>query len=190
MTGPGWLPTALGLASATSWGAGDFCGGLAAKRTSVYPVVIGSQLVGIAALASLALALREGAPVLGSTVWCGLAGVCGAVGLLALYRALAVGRMGLAAPVSGILSAAVPVVAGALFEGLPRASTCAGFVLALIAVWLVSRTDEAAFHPRDLALPVTAGFGFGLFIVIVRLTPLPWKGRERSPLDWIRRKPA
>jgi uncharacterized membrane protein len=167
VTGPDWMPTALGLASAASWGAGDFCGGLAAKRTSVYPVVIGSQLVGVAAFAGLALALGEGAPALRNLIWCGLAGVSGAVGLLALYRALAVGRMGLVAPVSGILSAAVPVVAGALLEGLPGASTFAGFALALIAVWLVSRTGEAAVHPRDLALPVTAGVGFGLFIVII-----------------------
>lgn len=167
MIGADWVPAALGLASATSWGAGDFCGGLATKRTSVYRVVIGSQLAGAVALAGLALASREGAPAFGNLIWCGLAGVSGAVGVLALYRALAAGRMGLAAPVSGVLSAAVPVVAGALFESLPGGSTFAGFALALVAVWLVSRTDDAAFHPRDLALPVTAGVGFGLFIVII-----------------------
>jgi drug/metabolite transporter (DMT)-like permease len=89
------------------------------------------------------------------------------VGLLALYRALAMGRMGIAAPVSGVLSAAVPVVAGAVLEGRPGAVRLIGFALALMAVWLVSRSDDGAFCAGDLGLPVAAGLGFGLFIVII-----------------------
>jgi drug/metabolite transporter (DMT)-like permease len=84
-----------------------------------------------------------------------------------LYRALAMGRMGIAAPVSGVLSAAVPVIAGALLEGRPGVFRLTGFALASIAVWLVSSTDDGAFRIRDLGLPVAAGFGFGLFIVII-----------------------
>jgi len=165
--GAAWTSAAFGLASAASWGAGDFCGGVATKRAGGYEVVIGAQLVGGVAFLVLALTTGETMPALSSLVWCGVAGLAGAVGLLALYRALADGRMGVAAPISGMLSAAVPALAGGLVDGLPRTLTLAGFVLALVAVWLVARTGDDAIELRRLGLPVVAGFGFGLFIVII-----------------------
>jgi drug/metabolite transporter (DMT)-like permease len=158
---------ALGIASAASWGAGDFCGGLAAKRAHVNLVVVGSQLAGAAALLVLALVSHEAMPPLANLVACGAAGLAGAVGLLALYRALAIGRMGVAAPVSGVLSAAVPVAVGAFYQGSPGALKLLGFALALAGVWLVARTDDAAIDLESLGLPIVAGVGFGLFIAIV-----------------------
>jgi drug/metabolite transporter (DMT)-like permease len=158
---------AYGIGAAASWGAGDFCGGVAAKQASVYRVVVGSQIFGAVALTALAVGAQESVPPLWRLCWCGLAGLAGAVGLLALYRALADGRMGMAAPVSGVLSAAVPVLAGAGLDGAPGVWTLIGFALALIAVWLVSRTDQAVFAWRGLGLPVAAGLGFGCFIVLI-----------------------
>ena len=158
---------ALGLTTAATWGAGDFCGGLAAKRASVYGVVIGAHAAGAVLFLGLALGSREAPPPLANLAACGAAGLFGSLGLLALYRALATGHMGIAAPVSGVLSAAVPVGAGALLEGGPGGFRLTGFVLAAIAVWLVSRTVDGVFRVRDLGLPAAAGFGFGLFIVII-----------------------
>jgi drug/metabolite transporter (DMT)-like permease len=158
---------AFGVASALSWGAGDFCGGLATKKASVSQVVVASQLAGAAALVALALVWRESVPPLTNLLWCGAAGLVAAVGLLALYRALATGRMGLAAPVSGVLSAALPVAVGAFVQGRPGWVTLAGFALALVAVWLVARTEDAVFDPRALGLPVLAGVGFGCFIIVI-----------------------
>lgn len=94
----------FGLAAAASWGAGDFCGGLATQRSrSVLAVVILSQLLGGCLLALLALALREGWPQARDLLWGGAAGLSGAMGLAALYRGLAVGRMGVVAPVTAVL---------------------------------------------------------------------------------------
>jgi drug/metabolite transporter (DMT)-like permease len=45
--------------------------------------------------------------------------------------------------------------------------TLGGFALALVAVWLVARTGDAAIHVRELGLPVLAGMGFGCFIVLI-----------------------
>ena len=162
-----WASAAFGIASAASWGAGDFCGGVATKRAGGYEVVIGAQLVGAIGFLVLAVATGEAMPGAANLVWCGVAGLAGAIGLLALYRALAEGRMGVAAPISGMLSAAVPAAVGATFEGLPHALTLCGFVLALVAVWLVARTGDDAVELGRLGLPVVAGFGFGLFIVII-----------------------
>jgi len=159
-----------GLASAASWGAGDFCGGVATKRVSGFAVVVGSQLVGAAALLTLAIATHEALPAPTSLGWCAAAGLAGAVGLLALYRALAIGRMGVAAPVSGVLSAAIPVLAGAFVDGPPDHLKQGGFALALVGVWLIARTDSRRIDPRELGLPVVAGVGFGLFIALIART--------------------
>src|SRR5262249_26323198 len=158
---------AFGIASAVSWGAGDFCGGVASKRASAYQVVIGSQIVGVLGLVALALAMREAVPPARNLLGCGAAGIAGAIGLIALYRALATGRMGVAAPISGVLSAALPVAAGALAQGLPRTLTLVGFALALVAVWLVARTDDVAIQLDDFGLPVVAGLGIGGFIILI-----------------------
>ena len=163
----GLVSALLGLASAATWGAGDFCGGLASKRTGLYQVVIGSQLIGVVLLASLAVLIGEPIPPVINLIGCGLAGLLGVIGLLALYKALAIGRMGIAAPVSGVLSAAVPVLAGAYLEGWPTQLKLFGFGLALVGVWLVSRSDNVPIQLRDLGLPLIAGLSFGMFIVLI-----------------------
>jgi drug/metabolite transporter (DMT)-like permease len=165
--GAEWMSAACGLASAGSWGGGDFCGGLATRDTGVFPAVIGSQLFGVLILTGAAVALGDRAPTIDNVMWSAAAGLCGAAGLLALYRALSEGRMGLAAPVSGVLSAAVPVVAGGVLEGMPGRLRLAGFALALVGVWLVASSEYAVFRFRELGLPVTAGVGFGGFIVLI-----------------------
>src|SRR5258708_928031 len=171
----GWLSAIWGLASATAWGAGDFFGGLATKRTGVYTVVIGSQLFGVAALVAVALALGDGAVTTTNLGWGAVAGLSGAVGLLALYRALAVGRMGLGAPVSGVLSAAIPVVVATRLEGFPGWLKLAGFAVALAGVWLVAQSETGEWRAADLALPTLAGTGFRGFLITIpppRPTPV------------------
>jgi drug/metabolite transporter (DMT)-like permease len=158
----------LGLASAVSWGAGDFSGGLASRRGDVYGVVLVSQAVGLGLLAGLALLLAEPLPPTADLLWAAGAGLAGGLGLLALYRGLALGRMGVVAPVGAVVSAALPALFGLWIEGLPPALRLAGFGLALVAVWLVSRPgDGGPVRRRELALPLLAGLGFGLFLIVV-----------------------
>jgi drug/metabolite transporter (DMT)-like permease len=158
---------AFGLASAACWGTGDFSGGLATKRTNVYAVIIASQIVGAVLLAMLALAFREPLPPPDQSLWGTLAGLAGAVGLIGLYRALALGRMGVAAPVSAVITASVPVVVGAFTEGMPDVPQQIGFGLALIGIWLVSRTEGLRVRIGDLGLPIMAGLSFGFFLVFI-----------------------
>jgi drug/metabolite transporter (DMT)-like permease len=159
---------AFGLASAVSWGAGDFSGGLATRRAPAAGVVIASQAVGIAILVALAVATAEAVPSAGSLGWAALAGAFGAFGLLALYSALASGRMGIAAPVSGVVGAVVPVLVGSTLHGPPGAVRVVGFVLALAGVWLLTAAGgPARARPRELALPLVAGVSFGLFLVFI-----------------------
>jgi len=162
-----FAPIVFGLASAACWGAGDFCGGLATKRTHVYGVIIASQLVGVAMLIGLALAFADPAPLPVHLLWGALGGLAGTVGLIAFYSALASGRMGVAAPVGGVIGAAAPVIIGAFLEGWPGTLRVIGFVLGLIAVWFISLTEDAAFRARELGLPIIAGLCFGIFFLFI-----------------------
>ncbi len=157
-----------GLAAALSWGAGDFAGGLASRRAAAVRVVLVSQLVGGAALVALGLLLRESRPAATDVLWGALAGLAGGLGLLLLYLSLARGKMGVAAPLTAVASGGIPLLVGLVVEGLPGAAQMGGFALALLAIWVISRPDEAGdFRPRDAVLPLLAGVGFGTFLAII-----------------------
>jgi drug/metabolite transporter (DMT)-like permease len=166
--GSEFLAIVYGLASAASWGSGDFSGGLASRRGSVYSVVIISQLIGVVFLVTLALSLVESIPSADNLILGGIAGVSGAIGLVALYLGLASGRMGVVAPVTAVVAAAIPVLFSLLTKGLPATSQLVGFGMALMAVWLLSSGgDGGAIRARELGLVLTAGFGFGLFFILI-----------------------
>jgi drug/metabolite transporter (DMT)-like permease len=157
----------FGLASALSWGAGDFSGGLATKRAPVFGVLLIGQAAGLLLLIGLALLWGERLPPVADLVWGVAAGLAGVVGLVSLYRGLAIGRMGIVAPVSAVLTAALPALFGVLTEGLPGALKLVGFVLALLGIWLVAGTGESVGAPDGLGLALLAGCGFGIFFILV-----------------------
>ncbi|BDG05600.1 DMT family transporter [Anaeromyxobacter oryzae] len=157
----------LGLGSAASWGSGDFTGGLASKRSPVLGVLVVGQATGVTLIVATALLLGEPSPARAAVAWAVAGGAAGAVGLAALYRGLAVGRMAVVAPVSAVLSAAIPVVWSALAEGIPPGSKLAGFALALAGIWLVARAGPPGEGREGLALALLAGCGFGAFLVLM-----------------------
>ena len=103
-------------------------------------------------------------------LWCGAAGVIGSLGVLALYRSLAEGQMSLAVPVAALTSASLPVIVGALKDGLPSWVTFVGFILVLAAIWLISQTANDSRPARirlgDLSLPFLAGLGMGSYFCL------------------------
>ncbi|MDQ2805742.1 MAG: EamA family transporter [Chloroflexota bacterium] len=165
--GNDWAVALFGLASAASWGAADFNGGLATRRANPFVVVAASQAVGLGLLVVLALLVGEPFSALSSLLWGGAAGVFGGLGLAALYRALAVGQMGVAAPVTAVLSAALPVLFAALTIGIPSGRQISGFALALLSVWLLARPNGAHGRPQGLGLALLAGAGFGGFLILI-----------------------
>ncbi len=157
----------FGLVSAVTWGAGDFSGGMAVKRTNPYGVVISAHVMSLVLLAALALIFGERIPPFSDWLWGGAAGLCGGIGLALLYRALATGQMSVAAPVSALVAASLPVFVSAVSDGLPRLVTLAGFGLALTAVWLISGGIGIELKVRHLYLPVVAGLIFGAFFIFL-----------------------
>ncbi len=158
---------AFGLASAASWGGGDFSGGFSARRASVLSVAPVSRLTGIAAQVMLALAFRERAPSTVSLLWAVAAGVSGSIGLVALYQSLAVGKMGVNSPLTAVLAASFPVLLASILQGAPPAARLAGFALALAGVWCLSRPTGETGRPQGLGLAVLAGLAFGCFYILI-----------------------
>jgi drug/metabolite transporter (DMT)-like permease len=168
MAGSEALAVVYGLASAASWGAGDFTGGFASKRSSVYSVIVISQLVGALFLVGLTFALAESMPSLDNLILGGIAGLSGAIGLVALYTGLARGRMAIVAPFTAVVAAFFPVIVGIVSEGLPAPRQLVGFGAALIAIWFLSQAGNgSALRLNELALPFLAGLGFGLFYILI-----------------------
>jgi len=165
------LSILFGLASALSWGAGDFTGGLAARKVGAYRSVFYGEVVGITFLFIVISLTGEQMPGTRTMIFAALAGVLGSVGLMMLYHAMAIGMMSIAAPVSALLAAALPVVVGLFTEGLPDALTILGFAFALIAVWMISQSGDGMkdilSHLSDLKLPLLAGIGFGFYFILM-----------------------
>src|SRR5205085_6599805 len=106
-------------------------------------------------------------PASRSMAWAMAAGACGGTALALFYRALSQGNMGLAAPVSTVIGAAIPTVFAMFTEGSPRPLTVAGFALALVGIWLISRPEESG-RPQGLGLAVISGLGFAGFYICMK----------------------
>jgi drug/metabolite transporter (DMT)-like permease len=155
----------LSLATAAVWGGGDFAGGIATRRTNVFKVVAGAHACGLLLMLLLVWITGETLPPRSTLLWGAAAGIAGAVGVAALYRGFAIGRMGIVAPVSAVITGVLPVLAGIYSEGMPAPIQLVGFVLALVSIWLIARPDGKIDTHRGLGLAVLAGVMFGLFFI-------------------------
>lgn len=165
------LSILFGLSSAITWGAADFCGGLASRKAKAYQAVLFGEAVGLAIL--LAALLLSGEKWIGWLAWllCTIAGSMGVLGLLLFFQAMSKGQMSVAAPVSALTAAILPVIVGSFVEGFPGWLTMAGFVLALAAIWFISQPDGGPKSLRlrlaDLSLPLIAGISFGVYLILI-----------------------
>jgi drug/metabolite transporter (DMT)-like permease len=123
--------------------------------------------VGVVLLLVVALVSRETIPPITDFLWGGVAGLSAAIGLASLYRALAIGKMGIGAMLTAVLAASVPVVFGALVEGPPNSLKLVGFALAIVGVALLSGSPGEVVSARILGLAVLAGLGFGGFFILI-----------------------
>lgn len=139
---------------------------MAARRGPVFGVVLVAQLVGMALAAVFFVIRGEPLPALSDVGWAIAAGIAGSIGLTSLYHGLATGRIATVAPLTGILAAAIPVLAGWVLQGTPAAIQVIGILLAVVAVVLVSTSaDPQGDRPSGLRFGLLAGAGFGLFNV-------------------------
>jgi drug/metabolite transporter (DMT)-like permease len=165
---PNLASPGLSLSAAISWGAADFSGGIAAKSTNAIRVVALAHAVGLLFMLSLAVITREPVPRTASLLWGLVAGLIGGIGLAAFYKALAIGTMGINAPLSAVITAVLPLVFSFWTQGLPHAMQLIGFALALLSIWLITVQPGATERSKGLGLAVVAGIGFGGFLLFIR----------------------
>lgn len=162
----------LAMASALSYGVADFLGGMATKQRHVLRVVAVSHVVGLAVVLAVSV-VAGGAPNAADLWWGVMTGLAGLVGVGFLYWSLAVGTMGVVAPVTAAVGAIIPVVVGFLWGERPAPLAVAGVVVAGLAIVLVSigdstgRMERPAIAGRALAGAAAAGVGFGLIFVFM-----------------------
>ncbi|HWO70097.1 MAG TPA: EamA/RhaT family transporter, partial [Actinomycetota bacterium] len=136
------MPLLLAGVAGVAYGVADFLGGLASTTLRAERVVVVAQVLGLAVTLGLSPAVAA-SPSTADLAWGAAAGVGGGVGIAALYRALAIGPMNVAAPTAAVVGSVVPVGVGLSFGERPGPVALAGVAFALLAVWLVG----SAPHP-------------------------------------------
>jgi drug/metabolite transporter (DMT)-like permease len=165
------VPALLALLASLLWGAADFLGGTATRRLPLASVVGVSQLVALIALLPLAVAVGALGEPRDYLVPALAAGVAGLVAVGSFYRALALGTMGVVAPVAA-LGVVVPVAAGLIRGESPSPLQLGGIVVAVVGVVMASGpelTSRGGALPLVLAAVAALGFG-AVFVLIAEAT--------------------
>ena len=161
------------LLAALTWGGADYLGGFAARRLKAFQVLLLVALAGLAAM--LLLTFIAGETWLSPTglLYSTLAGICGSLGITALYRGLTLGNTAFVAPLSAVIGATTPVLFEFVRGNPPEPTQLVGFMLALSGIWLVSRTASEHTVPRFTGWPLAliAGLGFGGFFLLITQVP-------------------
>lgn len=129
----------LALAGSLSWGISDFIGGHASKRRSTLAVLALSRPVGLAVV-GLVSVLTASTHFDGRTLLGMLSGPAAFAALYALYRALAIGPMGVVSPIAAV-GAVVPVLWGTVIGQSLEGLTYLGLGGTLVGVMLASASE-------------------------------------------------
>lgn len=154
----------LALSSSFLWGVADFMGGISAKRMSVFKVVGIAQIFGLATVLGYGV-LTSAQWNFDAWQWAVVAAVGGDIGLMAYFKALSIGRMGIVAPIAS-MGAIVPMAVGLWFGEQPSLFQLVGMAVAVLGIVLSSGPElsgETGLKPVLLAL--LAAFGFGMALV-------------------------
>ena len=156
---------------------------MTSRRAPVLGVVLIVELVGVVLAIGIAIATGEPMPSPTGIALGIAAGTVGILGILGLYHGLAVGRMGVVAPVAAVLGASLPVAVGLLLEGVPGPLQVLGIGLGILSVILVSRVPGPVGGRSGIEFALIAGVGIGGFNVLVGQLP---EGEVLWPLAALR----
>lgn len=162
------------LTAAFAYGAGDFLGGIGARKGSWTLVALIAQLAGVAPL--LLAALYHGGTITDhDLMWSLGAGVGSGVGVSLLYRALALGQMAVVAPITALCAILLPCLASIVLGNMPSAIALLGIAAAIPALLLISvetppeGAGETNLPMRKDAIIMALVAGVGLAAVYICL---------------------
>lgn len=156
------------LATSLLWGLADFGGGLLTRRTPALTVVVVSQSIAVVVLGAVVVA-TGGWSEAGPQLWFAVAaGLVGPVAMLAFYKALALGPMGVVSPL-GSIGVAVPVGVGLMLGERPGLLQFTGILVAVAGVRLAGGPQfrGAPVQRQAIALTLLAAFGFGAVMALI-----------------------
>jgi drug/metabolite transporter (DMT)-like permease len=181
----------LGLGASACWAVANVTVARSGRKVGAVRALLWAQLVGIAVLAEVSMALDYRPVPLGTMhlVWIAIAGVAGLLGYGCLFYALQHGRLSIAVPIMSswaVISAAISV---AIFGERLRGGQLVGAALVVVGAVLVSRYAGSAStvssgtagaappssgtrRPRWLLASVGTAIGFGVLIpAMERMAP-------------------
>ncbi|MFJ8054256.1 EamA family transporter [Streptomyces luteogriseus] len=156
------------LATSLLWGLADFGGGLLTRRTPALTVVVVSQSIAVVVLGAVVVA-TGGWSEAGPQLWFAVAaGLVGPVAMLAFYKALALGPMGVVSPL-GSIGVAVPVGVSLMLGERPGLLQFTGILVAVAGVCLAGGPQfrGAPVQRQAIALTLLAAFGFGAVMALI-----------------------
>ncbi|MCB0998514.1 MAG: hypothetical protein KDB40_04395 [Acidimicrobiales bacterium] len=157
----------LAVVSAVLLGASDFFAARAARYTPSITVTRSAVAVSTV-LSPLLLLVVDWRWIGRDVVIAVLSGLSMTTGLLLLYRGYSVARMGVVAPMSSVLLAAVPVVTDLVRGDTPGALGSAGMAIGLLALVLTGYTPSGTGSVRlGAILGVSSGVAFGVAFTLM-----------------------
>ncbi|MEI6385848.1 MAG: DMT family transporter [Spirochaetota bacterium] len=160
--------------SALLYGAADFAGGMATRRSKVEPVIILSQIAGACLALGFIIAARTPLPGPATIAWSLAAGVSGLLGLATLYKGLARGLVAIVSPVSALVAALLPALFGIATGERPSVLAVAGALLCIPAIlflsWQPGGGSDRQRSRRSIIDGLVAGAGFGCFFIALSRT--------------------
>ncbi len=155
------------MASAVTLGVADFTGGFAGRRSSAPSVAIAVESVGLVAVPLAFVLLPHGWDTQ-AALQAFAGGAVGGVGLVAFYRAMSLNLIGVVAPITGFVAAALPVVVGLIGGDHLEPWQVGGIAAGLAALVLINGPGREGVHNARLGvtLALLAGVSFGLFFIL------------------------
>lgn len=155
------------VAAALLLGGSDFFAARAARSTPA--ITVTRSAVAVSAVLAPLLALIVPSRWIGRDLVIGaLAGLAMTTGLVLLYRGYSIARMGVVAPTSSVLLAAVPVLVDLLRGTTPGPLAAVGIAIGLIALVLTSWAPGGSGSVRlGAVLGVSSGIAFGVAFTLM-----------------------
>ena len=165
----------LALLTSALYGGADFLGAVASRRAAVLAVSGVSQAAGLLAMLLAVWFLPPAHPVPADFLWGVATGIAGAFSLGFFFSALAIGRIGVVAPIAAAVGASIPVLVGVGLGERLAISAWVGIALAVAAIVLIgwesnpiavagdTPTTSAPRLDRSVVLALAAGVAIGSF---------------------------
>lgn len=153
------------------YGIADFAGGVASRQMKARQVTPWSQLFGLPLLLVGLFIIGWDHVATADLGYGAVAGVCGFIGVVALYGALAQGTMSIVSPLTGALTALIPVLWGLVAGEHIASRQWIGIVIAIAAITLVAWDHaQAKLTSAVVARAVVAALGFSGFFIALSYT--------------------